>query len=71
MTDTLFYNTLLTGGIISVLILCVFLVSPTFSKRYQAAWRFNIWKLFTLFLIIPAGLILRFVFTSAPGSHRP
>nr|WP_164914383.1 M56 family metallopeptidase [Aminipila luticellarii] len=64
MIDTLFYNTVLTGGIIAVLILFVFLISPALNRRYHAAWRFNVWKVFALFLIIPVGLILRLVVSS-------
>ena len=46
------------------MILCVFMISPIMNKRYHAAWRFNFWKVFTLFLIIPVGLILRLVISS-------
>lgn len=64
MINTLFYNTLLTGGIISTFIILVFLISPALNKQYQAAWRLNIWKVFMVFLIVPAGLILRLVINS-------
>ncbi|MFV0518022.1 MAG: M56 family metallopeptidase [Aminipila sp.] len=64
MINTLFYNTLLTGGIISALILVVFLISPALNKRYHAVWRFNIWKVFMMFLIVPVGFILRLLMNS-------
>lgn len=64
MINILFYNTLLTGGIISLLIVLVLLTSPALNKRYQVTWRFNVWKAFTVFLIIPIGFILRFVISS-------
>ncbi len=69
MINTLFYNTLLTGGIISALILLTFLISPTLNKRYQAAWRFNIWKVFMMFLIVPVGFILRLVMNSEKAQN--
>ncbi len=59
MINILFYNTLLTGGIISALILLILIVSPRLNKRYQVTWRFNVWKVFSVFLIIPIGFILR------------
>ncbi|WP_324825534.1 M56 family metallopeptidase [Sinanaerobacter sp. ZZT-01] len=61
MINIVFYNTLLMGGIISILILCVFLVSPSLNKRYQPGWRLDVWKVFMAFLIIPAGFILRWL----------
>lgn len=64
MINTLFYNTLLTGVIISVLIIGVLLISPTLNKQCQSAWRFNIWKVSAVFLIIPAGFVLRWIINS-------
>jgi len=68
--NTLFYNTVLTGGIIASLILLVFLVSPALNKRYQATWRLSIWKVFMVFLIVPAGFILRFVISSEKTQNQ-
>ncbi|QHI72138.1 M56 family metallopeptidase [Aminipila terrae] len=59
MINTLFYNTLLTGGIISVFIAVAFLISPLLNKWYQVTWRLNIWRVLMVFLIVPAGFILR------------
>lgn len=57
--NSLFYCLATTGAIVSILILIVLLITPFFNRRYHKIWRFRVWIVFSLFLILPVGLLFQ------------
>ena len=53
MIQKLFLNILELSIIMSVVILFVYAISPIFEKKYSARWKYYIWILITIRLMIP------------------
>ena len=53
MIQKLFLNILEISIMMSVVILFVYAISPIFEKKYSARWKYYIWVLITIRLIIP------------------
>lgn len=53
MIQNLFLNILEISIMMSVVILFVYAISPIFEKKYSARWKYYIWVLITIRLIIP------------------
>ncbi|WP_027400350.1 M56 family metallopeptidase [Anaerovorax odorimutans] len=56
-----FFETILIGGIVSILIASVYILTPLLDKLYLSTWRLGVWKICITFSILPIGLIIGFL----------